>query len=352
MRPPLRALAICGPTASGKSALSLDLGAALSGEVVNIDSVQVYSELDIGSAKLSPNERLGVPHHLLDLFSPSQAGNVAEFRSAALDAIRDITQRGRLPILVGGSGLYVTALLHGLADLPSTPPEVREAVAKLSSAEQYAELTQVDPATAQRLNPNDSQRVSRALEVYRITGKPLSSSLQQHGFAPVDVAALVVVLCRPRDELYKRIDLRSHQMVESGLIAETEGLLKRYGRVPILETLGYKQACDYLEGKLAESELTHEISMHTRRFAKRQMTYWRNEPGKRGWIARPADDEPATEVSGFSEFPARAQKNMRGFRAFAWSQHELLSRIRTRLAEPFERSEVWYVRVTTQESTP
>jgi tRNA dimethylallyltransferase len=343
MSAPHRTLAVCGPTASGKSALSLELARALSGEIVNIDSVQVYRELDIGSAKLRKDEQGSIPHHVLDVFSPEKAGNVAEFRSAALSAIGDITRRDHLPILVGGSGLYVTALLHGLAELPSTPADVRAAVGALSADQQYNELLQVDPITAKRLNPNDRQRVSRALEVYRITGQPLSQRIAQHGFSSVDVASLVLVICRPRDELYRRIDKRAQEMVERGLIAETKTLLSRYGRLPILETLGYKQACDHLEGKLSHEKLAHEIAMHTRRFAKRQMTYWRNEPSKRGWVSRPSADEPAVEVQGFTEFSPRAQKTIKGFRAFEWSADELLRKVTERLTKPLQTTEVWYV---------
>lgn len=345
MQGPYRTLAICGPTASGKSALSLELARALSGEIVNVDSVQVYQGLDIGSAKLSLSERGGISHHVLDIFSPQQAGNVAEFRNSALSAIQDITTRQHIPILVGGSGLYVTALLHGLAELPSTPPDLRGAVAQLSPAEQHAELLRVDPVSAARLNPNDTQRVSRALEVYRLTGEPLSSAIEKHNFATRDVVSLVVVLCRPRDELYQRIDHRAEQMIDQGLVEETRALYERVGRVPSMETLGYKQACDLLEGKLAERDLAREIALHTRRFAKRQMTYWRNEPVKRGWVTRPSPDEPACEVQGFDNFSSRAQRSMRGFRAFELSESELQEKIAARLVHELTTTEVWYVKL-------
>lgn len=341
-----RTLAVCGPTASGKSAVSIQLANALQGEVVNVDSVQVYRGLDLGSAKLTVEERHGVVHHVLDIFAPNEAANVAKFRAEALAAIDDITARHRLPILVGGSGLYLTALLHGLADVPATPPEAREAVASLKPEEQYAELTRVDPVTAARLHPHDTQRISRAVEIARVTGRPASELFARHTFTAVEVASLVLVICRPRDELYSRIDQRAKEMVERGLIPETEGLLRQYGRVLALETLGYKQACDYLEGSLREDNLVHEIAMHTRRFAKRQMTYWRNEPKKRGWYVRPGDNEEVSIISGFEEHPARAQMRMKGFRAYAWSWPELVERVRVRLLEPLDSTEVWYVRTS------
>lgn len=345
MTRPFTTLGICGPTASGKSALSIYLARALAAEVVNVDSVQVYRELDIGSAKLTLEEREGIPHHVLDIFSPTHRANVAEFRGAALGAIRDISERGKLPLLVGGSGMYLSVLLHGLADVPATPDDVRRAIAAMSPEALYSELCAADPETAQRLNPNDLQRVSRALEIVRVTGKKPSELLARHTFTPVDVVSLVVVLCRRRDELYQRINVRSERMVSDGLVGETERLIAQYGEIPPLETLGYKQAWDLLAGRLAPESLVHEIALHTRRFAKRQMTYWRNEPKKRGWMVRPREDEAGEEVAGFEDFPARAQKHMKSFRAFHFSPEELVKALRARLKEPLERTEVWYAMV-------
>jgi tRNA dimethylallyltransferase len=340
---PRRTLAVCGPTAAGKSDLSIHLAHALGGEVVNVDSVQVYRGLDIGSAKLSLNEREGVPHHVLDIFAPDEVANVAKFRREAILAIDEILERGNVPILVGGSGLYLTALLHGLAEVPPTPPNLRLAVAALSLEEQYAELLRVDPRTANRLSPNDRQRVSRAIEIFRVTGRPASEFFAEHTFASVDVTALALVICRPRDELYHRIDRRAQQMVDAGLLAETTDLLLQHGRVAPLKTLGYKQACDCLQGVLPKENVVSEIALHTRRFAKRQMTYWRNEPTKRGWVTRPGEDEDADDVSGFSSSPVRAQKRMKGFRVLPWDRNQLIDQVRARLVKPLERSEVWFV---------
>lgn len=340
---PLKTVAVCGPTASGKSALSIELAKALDGEVVNVDSVQIYRGLDVGSAKLSVAEQGGVPHHLLNVFEPNEPANVAQFRELALAAVKDIRARGKLPLLVGGSGMYFTILLHGLAEVPPTPVEVRRAVAALAPEAMYVELAAADPETAARLNRNDIQRISRALEIVRVTGKKPSEIFAQHEFSGAEVASLVIVLCRPRNELYSRIDTRSALMVEQGLLEETRLILDRFGDVPALETLGYKQAKAFLAGNLSREKLEHEIALHTRRFAKRQMTYWRNEPTKRGWFTRPGDDEAAEEVSGFETFPERAQKRMKGFRALRLSAQELVSAVRQRLALPLERTEVWYV---------
>jgi tRNA A37 N6-isopentenylltransferase MiaA len=179
-----------------------------------------------------------------------------------------------------------------------------------------------------------------------VTGRLASEFFAQHTFTSVEMASLVLVICRPRDELYRRIDQRARDMIDRGLIAETEGLLRQYGRVPTLETLGYKQACDYLEGSLPEGDLVRDIAMQPRRFATRQMTYWRKEPKKRGWCVRPGDSEEASLVAGFEEHPARAQKRMELFRAYSWSCSQLVERVRARLLEPLDSTEVWCVWVS------
>ncbi len=313
--------------------------------MVNVDSVQVYRELDIGSAKLSLPQRWGVPHHALDVFSPDHVVNVADFRAVAQAAIKDISSRGRIPVLVGGSGMYFTVLLHGLANVPPTPPEVREAVSRLSPADMYEELRRVDPPTAERLHQRDLQRVSRAVEIARMTGRRPSEIFAEHAFSPRENVSLVLVLCRPRDELYRRINERSRLMVEQGLLGETKRVRDTYGHVPALTTLGYHEACAVLEGKLEEGDLAEEIALHTRRFAKRQLTYWRNEPPKRGWEIRPSSELEGVEVSGFDSFPARAQRRMISFRALNMTQSELIASARERLMRPLEKTEVWYVMV-------
>jgi tRNA dimethylallyltransferase len=339
----LQAVAVCGPTASGKTALGIALARHLDGEVVNVDSVQVYQGADIGSAKATTAERQGVPHHLLDLVAPDQPMNAGEYRERALAALRDISARGKVPVLVGGSGMYLTILLHGIADVPGTPPDVRAGVARLSRGEQYAELSRVDPATAARLHPNDTQRVSRALEIFRVTGRKPSEFFEDHKFRDREVAALLIVICRERDDLYERINRRSRMMLDAGLIEETRALLSRYGKVPVLETIGYKQACDYLEGRLAADGIADEIALHTRRFAKRQMTFLRNEPAKRGWQVRPSADESGREIVGFTTESKRALAETKGFRAMELKEDELVARVEERLRRPLERTEVWYV---------
>jgi tRNA dimethylallyltransferase len=333
MKKPVTALAVCGPTASGKSAVGIALAQALQGEVVNVDSVQVYKDFCIGAAKVPVAERRGIPHHLLDIFSPDKPGNVSDFREASLAALNDITERGKMPILVGGSGMYFTVLLHGLAEVPVTPPEVRKQIAQLVPEVAYAQLQQLDPETAARLHLNDHQRVTRALEIAAVSGRKPSDLFAEHQFKTKDVVSVVLVICRPREELYQRIDLRSRQMLESGLIAETQAIKQRYGAIELLNTLGYKQVMQLLAGELSYEETVTEIALHTRRFAKRQMTFWRNEPAKRGWDVRPYDGESSVEITGFESAPKRAQKHMLGFRVLWLTEPQLIE----------ARSEVWYV---------
>jgi tRNA A37 N6-isopentenylltransferase MiaA len=190
---------------------------------------------------------------------------------------------------------------------------------------------------------NDTQRVSRALEIARVTGKKPSEFFDAHKFASQDVAALMIVICRERDELYERINRRSRAMLDAGLIEETRMLLATYGKVPVLETIGYKQVVDHLEGRLSLEDLAGEISLHTRRLAKRQMTFLRNEPGKRGWIVRPTIDEPARMVVGFTTESKRALAETKGFLALEVREEDLVARIQERLRTPLERTEVWYV---------
>jgi tRNA dimethylallyltransferase len=345
MNKPFTTVAVCGPTASGKSDVGIALARAVDGEVVNVDSVQVYKDFCIGAAKVPVEERQGVPHHLLDIFSPEAPANVSEFREASLRALDDITARGKLPILVGGSGMYFTILLHGLAEVPATPAEVRNEIAQLSPEVAHAELARLDPETAARLHINDRQRVTRALEILRVSGRKPSELFAEHQFKAKDVVSLVVVICRPRDELYRRIDVRSRLMLEQGLIEETQAIRDKYGEIALLDTLGYKQAKQFIANELSYEETVTEIALHTRRFAKRQMTFWRNEPGKRGWDVRPYEGEQSVEIAGFESAPKRAHKNMVGFRALSLSEAELIKSVRERLTRPLERTEVWYVSV-------
>jgi len=277
-------IVIAGPTASGKSSAGLEVACALKGEIVTLDSVQIYRGLDIGSAKPDATERACAPHHLIDICDPDRAYSAAQYVRDCEAVIHEIFMRERLAILVGGTTLYLTALLHGLADLEPRDSKRREELDLLSDHDIYVKLGAVDPASAERLPEGDRFRTQRALEISLSRGRPMSERREQHRFAELHHAALVLVLCPPREILYARIQKRAVQMVENGLLEEAEELVKRYGEnAPALRALGYKESIEVLSGRLARSELVEEIAKHTRQFAKRQMTYWRNEPAKRGW---------------------------------------------------------------------
>jgi len=285
---------IAGPTASGKSALGLALARELGGEILSIDSVQVYRGADIGSAKPTPAEQALVPHHLIDVVSPDEQFNVHDFVTRAEAAIADMAARGRVCVVIGGTTLYLTALLHGLAELPPGDAELRAELEDERSEDLHARLAALDPTSAARLHVNDRIRVIRAIESTLHGGRPAALAHGEHRFADVRYPAAIFVLARERLDLYERINRRAAEMVERGLLTETGDLIAQYGeRLPVLRTLGYAQAAAVLRGELDIADLPESIAQATRRFAKRQVTYWRNEPTKRGWRTVPGSADPA-----------------------------------------------------------
>lgn len=278
----MTAIAIVGPTASGKTALSLELARRVGGEIVNADALQVYRGLDIGTAKPSAEERAAVPHHLIDILDPEEAFSAGEFARRARAAIADIAGRGRLPIVVGGSGLYLRALFEGLKELPRHDPEVRsrlqEELAEKGLPRLHEELRERDPESAERLRPSDTQRVLRALEVYRTSGRPLSFWLAQASpDGPVE--RLMIGLTLPRTILYDRIAVRVRDMVRRGWVCEVAGLLELGTSpfAPAFQAIGYRQMVQHLEGRTTLEAATDEAILATRHYAKRQETWFRRE---------------------------------------------------------------------------
>jgi tRNA dimethylallyltransferase len=269
------AVVLTGATASGKSAVALEIAERIGGEIVAMDSMTLYRGLDIGTAKPSADERRRVPHHLIDVLEPSESGNVAWWLSEASRAVAAIRQRGKRPILVGGTPFYLKAVLHGLFEGPTADPGLRAKLEALPKAELFEKLRNCDPQSAARLHPNDVRRVVRALEVFEQTGRPISelqTSWAMHA-APVPCA----VLDWPRDELYARIDGRVRAMLDAGWLDEC----RRLQSIPLgreaRQAVGYAELFEFLNGNSADFEqIVAAIQMRTRQLAKRQLTWFRS----------------------------------------------------------------------------
>jgi tRNA dimethylallyltransferase len=302
---------IVGPTASGKSAVALAMAMDMGGEIVSADSRQVYRLIPIGTAQPTLHERDLVPHHLVGEISLSEDLPAGEYAGRARDRILEIYGRGKLPILVGGSGLHIRAIIDGLFDGPGADPGIRKELENLFKAEGIdplmAELERVDPMTAGRIDRTKPRRVIRALEVYRLTGQPMSV-LQSVPPPPPPFQATQFGLLWPRQELYDRIDRRCVQMIEAGLLAEAESLRKDgFGSsLNALNTVGYKEAFQFLSGKIGRDEFVRLFQQNSRRYAKRQMTWFRAD-NRINWVpARDPFDSgsiAAQIVKSFKETP-------------------------------------------------
>ncbi|ACH38000.1 tRNA (N6-dimethylallyl-A37)-dimethylallyltransferase [Citrifermentans bemidjiense Bem] len=285
----IKVIVLGGPTGSGKSDLAVKLAEEIGGEIVNADSMQVYRRLDIGTAKPSAADLARVPHHLIDILDPNEDFTASDFRREATAAIADIERRGKRAIVVGGTGLYIRALLYGLVDSPTGDPELRRQFDDVPGEELLRRLSLVDPETAARLHPNDRVRLIRALEVYTQTGRPVSAFRSEHAFSDVHYQVLKMAIRVERQELYRRIDLRVEKMLEDGLVEEVRLLLAAgYGHeLKALRSIGYKEITAYLAGEMTLDEAVTLIKRDTRRYAKRQMTwfgkendiYWLEYPG-------------------------------------------------------------------------
>jgi len=267
---------LTGPTASGKTAVAIELARLWGAEIVTMDSMTLYRGMDIGTAKPTPEERATVPHHLLDLLDPWEGASVAFFLEQAARVV-DVLERRGVPILVtGGTPLYLKAMLRGLFDGPAADPELRHSLERLNDAELHARLHALDPATAQRLPPRDRRRVIRALEIALLTGQPPSVLRQDHDQPARGVA--VIALSRPRDELHRRINQRVDAMVRGGLLDETARLLALphpWHPIPA-QAAGYREAADHLQGRLDRAAMIERAQARTRQLAKRQETWFRH----------------------------------------------------------------------------
>ncbi len=277
------AIILMGPTASGKSALAMALATALPCEIVSVDSAQVYKGMDVGTAKPARSELDQVPHHLIDVVEPHERYSAARFRDDALTAMREIAERDRIPLLVGGTMLYFKALLEGLNELPEADLMVRLVIDTMADEQGWpavhAKLAAVDPETAARLAPNDAQRIQRALEVYHLTGKPMAELLKKprYVYFPYRPVTLALVPA-DRSVLHARIAERFDAMLTAGLVEEVRALREEYGLeadMPSMRAVGYRQAWQYLEGELDRDMLREHGIAATRQLAKRQLTWLR-----------------------------------------------------------------------------
>lgn len=299
-KPPLAA--IVGPTAVGKSEIALEVAADLDSEIVSVDSVQIYRGLNIGTAKLLPHQQVSkagkpIKHHLIDIVDPDEPFSVADYQRLAREVIKDIHVRGRLPLLVGGTGLYFQAVVDPYFFAPGARDEALRARLKEEAERHgndylYQLLQRVDPAAARRIHPHDQKRIIRALEVYILTGQPISTTWRK-GLTESPYRLALAGLTMERKLLYRRINERVDKMIEAGLVEEARGLLlKGYSpNLPAFQALGYKEIIAYLQGQLSLMEAIELLKRNTRRYAKRQLTWFRRDPRIVWWEVKPGEIE-------------------------------------------------------------
>lgn len=277
-----KVIVICGPTASGKTALSIELAKRINGEVVSADSMQIYDEMSIGTAKPDEEEMQGIKHYLIGNVSPTTRYSVSDYKSDAMNAIEEIIKKNKMPIVVGGTGLYVNSLIYGI-DYPEvkTDLEYREELEKIAKKEGlkhlYEKAMQIDPEAAKNISENDKKRIIRILEIYKETGKTKTQLEIESRKNGVLYDYRVFAINMPREILYDRINRRVDIMIERGLIDEVKQLYEKYGEElrTAVQGIGYKEVIDYLNGVYSKEEMVEKIKMETRRYAKRQLTWFR-----------------------------------------------------------------------------
>ena len=275
-----KVIVICGPTASGKTALSIELAKRIDGEIISCDSMQIYKEMDIGTAKVTKEEMQGIKHYLVDYISPDERYSVARFKQDAKNAIKDIIAKGKTPIIVGGTGLYVDSLIYEI-DYPQIEldEEYRNKMENIANEGRLEELyllaKKIDPKAIEKISPNDQKRIIRVLEIYNSTGKT-KTQLEEESRKEVEYDYKVFAINWEREKLYERINKRVDIMIEQGLIDEVKQIKEKYSKFPTaMQGLGYKEVVDYLEGKYTKEEMIEKIKMETRRYAKRQITWFK-----------------------------------------------------------------------------
>lgn len=276
-----KVIVICGPTASGKTALSIELAKKINGEIISADSMQIYKYMDIGTAKPSKEEMQGIKHYLLDFVEPNQRYSVAEFKKDAEAAIEEILAKGKTPIVVGGTGLYVDSLIYGIEyqDIELDEKyrqELEDRASKEGLEKFYEEAQKIDPQAMEKISPNDKKRILRVLEIYKATGKNKTEQEIESRKNEIKYDYKVFAINWDREVLYERINKRVDMMIEQGLIQEVEQLLKKYNEFPTaMQGLGYKEVVEYLQGITSKEEMIEKLKMETRRYAKRQITWFK-----------------------------------------------------------------------------
>ena len=276
-----KVIVICGPTASGKTALSIELAKKIDGEIVSCDSMQIYKEMDIGTAKPTLEEMQGIKHYMIGIISPNERYSVADYKKDAKIAIREILNKGKVPIVVGGTGLYIDSLIYEIEyqDI-EFDKEYREHLEKEVKEKGLEELynvaKEIDPEAIEKISKNDKKRILRILEIYHATGENKTEQERKSRQKEVEYDYKVYALNMDREKLYDRINKRVDKMIEEGLIQEVEKIYKKYNDFPTaMQGLGYKEVVEYLEGKLTKEEMIEKIKQETRRYAKRQLTWFR-----------------------------------------------------------------------------
>jgi tRNA dimethylallyltransferase len=301
-----KVIVICGPTGIGKTAVGIQLAEKLGGEIISADSMQIYRYMDIGTAKPTADEQNRILHHMIDIVDPDEDFDAVRFAKMAREKVMQSHQRGVMPFVVGGTGLYIKALLQGLFQSNPADPKIRERLrqeaAENGSGSLYDRLQQVDPDTADRLHPNDSYRIVRALETIESTGRSISEHQQDHGFADEPFNALKICLQMDRQTLYGRIDQRVDMMIVAGFVGEIEKLLGMgyCADLKSMQSIGYRHIVDFIEGRLSRDECVRTLKRDTRRFAKRQFT-WFGADQQIKWYEPDQLDEIVELVEGFLE---------------------------------------------------
>jgi len=275
-----KVIVICGPTGIGKTAVGIELAGKFGGEIISADSMQIYRHMDIGTAKPTPEELVQITHHMIDIVNPDEDYDAVQFSKQARDRIAVIVNRGLIPFIVGGTGLYIKALLHGFFQSKPVDPQIRNRLKQEAeengSGFLFERLKRMDPAAASRIHPNDSYRIIRALETIESSGKTISEHHQNHGFADDPFGALKIGLQMDRQNLYTRIDNRVDLMIEAGLVEEVTKLLEMgyTAELKSMQSIGYRHVVGFLEGSLPWDECLRTLKRDTRRFAKRQFTWF------------------------------------------------------------------------------